>query len=403
MNQENHPENKELKPVYMAPPEWYQPMQEDDEIDLVSLIGVLWRRKKMIAGIALGMAVLAAIVVFFVMTPRYKVSALVSPGIIGFNEDGTPIPASSLSDLQQWLVNGGYIDNMLLRLPPDAIALGLIPKPETIDTNFARDGKIMSVNLFTPEPDKGKDALQTIFDIMAESQRTYAYAKKNLEKNIADIDQQLENWDIQQTRHFVAIKKAEQEIDLLKKDLETLHKSIEAQKNIAVRLEQQAAEVHANTESIKKQRNNIVDIKGNELTLLMYSNIIQQNIDYAIQLEGRRDEIEAAILDKQQQYKIRQLEIKNKGFELADLKENKARLLEQARKELASQSELLKSQFALLTPLRIEQKPISSDEPVKPDKQKIIALAAVMGVFLGIMMAFLVEFYVRNKEGLNEL
>jgi len=50
MNQENHSENKELKTVYMAPPEWYHPMQED-EIDLWNLFTSLWKNKLLILAI----------------------------------------------------------------------------------------------------------------------------------------------------------------------------------------------------------------------------------------------------------------------------------------------------------------------------------------------------------------
>jgi capsular polysaccharide biosynthesis protein len=452
MNQENHPENKELKTVYMAPPEWYHPMQED-EIDLVSLVGVLWRRKKLIAGIALGMTVLAAVVAFFVMTSRYKVSALVSPGIIGFNEDGTPIPASSLTDLQQWLNSGGYIDDMLERLPSDAMAQRLIPKPEKIETSAPKNGQVLSVNLFTPEPKKGKEALQRIFDIMAENQQPYEHARKNLEKRIADIDQQLDNWDIQQTRHVVVIKKAEQEVGLMKNDLELLEtshqsaiekaekeielmerdmvrldKDIQARKKSVDRLDEQIQEINANTLKIRTQRDDIAGTaKENDIALLMYSNIIQQNIDYATRLEERQDQSKSGILEQLQQYSVKKVEINNKRLdltdlkekqvqkllrskkelesmelELDDLKENKARELEETRKKLARQSELLKSRFALLSPLRIVQKPMSSDEPVKPNKKKIIVLAAIMGIFLGVVVAFLVEFYVINKDRLNK-
>ncbi|MCA1785729.1 MAG: hypothetical protein LC657_07095 [Desulfobacteraceae bacterium] len=64
--------------------------------------------------------------------------------------------------------------------------------------------------------------------------------------------------------------------------------------------------------------------------------------------------------------------------------------------------ELLKFQYDQLTPLEIIQKPASSIGPVKPAKAKIVALAAVMGLFMGIMLAFMMEFYSKYKHRLNE-
>jgi LPS O-antigen subunit length determinant protein (WzzB/FepE family) len=50
MNQENHSENKELKTVYMAPPEWYHSVRED-EIDLRELLISLWKNRILILAI----------------------------------------------------------------------------------------------------------------------------------------------------------------------------------------------------------------------------------------------------------------------------------------------------------------------------------------------------------------
>ncbi|MBF0200637.1 MAG: hypothetical protein HQK66_04870, partial [Desulfamplus sp.] len=252
-----------------------------------------------------------------------------------------------------------------------------------------------------PEPEKGIKTLGTVIDIMTQSQESYEYAKKNLEKKISDIDRQLGNWDIKDNRHKVEIEKATRHIELLRKDLERLATSIEDQKEIVIRLGHQIKDIHANTEIIKGQRNQIADIKESEIALLMYSNIIQQNIDYAVRLEDRRDQIDAQLLEKSQQYKAQQLDIRNREVELEDLKKNISRELELTREELERQSDLLKSQYTMLTPLRTVQKPMASLEPVKPDKLKIMALALVMGIFCGIMLAFLVEFYVKYRDRLN--
>jgi hypothetical protein len=66
-------------------------------------------------------------------------------------------------------------------------------------------------------------------------------------------------------------------------------------------LKQQLEEVHANTEMMKGQRNKTVDIMENDIMLLIFSNIIQQNINDAIELEDPRNYIEEDILEKQQQ------------------------------------------------------------------------------------------------------
>ena len=453
MNQDNNPESKDVKTVYMAPAEWYHPIQEEDEIDLLSLLATLLKRKKIIAGFTIFAAVISAVYAAFIITPKYKVSALVAPGIIGFQEDGSPIHASTLTDIQQWLGSGGYIDDMLLKLPPDAMVRGMIPGPGSLDTSMPRNGQIMTVNLYTPEPEKGRQILKTILDILANSQNSYVYAKENLGKQLLDLNEQLENWDIGQTRHLSAVEKAEKQIAIMKndmellkhshelaigkgereialmgKDLERLEKEIQAMSKTAERLDLQIQEINANTLKIRMQRDRITETEDeNNLAMLMYSNIIQQNMDSAIRLEQLLNQLESNILEQMQQYSAKQVEIKNRKsdlenikekqaldrlkakknlenseLDLEDLKKSQTRELELSKNEIKRQITVLDSQMALLKPLTIVQNPMSSPGPVKPDKKKIIALATIMGIFFGIMAAFMVEYYVRNKDRLRD-
>ncbi|MCA1785728.1 MAG: hypothetical protein LC657_07090, partial [Desulfobacteraceae bacterium] len=303
---------------------WYHP--QDDEIDLISLVAVLWRRKKFIVGFTICLAALAAVVVMFVMTPQYKVSAMVSPGIIGFTpkmpamtspvitgltQEGEPIHTSLPSDLKQWLDSGAYVDEMISRMSEDAVAQGMIPEPGSLETDV-RAGKIVRVGLFTPEPESGENVLENILEILTSSQEgVYVNAKKKLQKAMADIGKQLEDWDIQQTRHLFAVEKIEKEIGLLKQDLEKIHENIEAQKEIIEKQEVQfqIEDVRANTLQIKELRDDIADTRDNMLMFLMLSNIIQQNIDYAIRLEERQDTLQAYIFDKKQIYRAKQVEV----------------------------------------------------------------------------------------------
>ncbi len=452
MNQEeNSKKTNELQPIYMVPPDWYHGQDADDEIDLLSLIAVLWQRKKLIIGVVVGLTVLAAVLVTFVMTPRYRIKALISPGIIGFNEAGQPLQAASPSDLQQWLTDGGYMDDMISRLSPEALEKGLIPGPNSIKVNVPGNGQIMTVSLYSPAPEQAKQSLDMILEIMTQKQSSYEHAKTNLEKNMAVLSEQLENWDIQQTRYFVGVGKFTRELELMKKDLERLQTShqvaievmtgeiqimekdlerlekiIDSQTVASKRLLVKIEEVNTNTSTIRELRNGIADTEENEMVLLMYANIIQQNLDNAVRLEERRDQLLQDIIDKEHLYDVKlkmvankklelgelkeqqRLEqqnlkqtISNKEWELDDLKENKSRELEVQKKELSRQLDVLKFQVSQLTPLQIVQSPLSSNDPVKPDKVKIVALAGVMGMFLGIFLAFMVEFYVRNKDRLT--
>jgi LPS O-antigen subunit length determinant protein (WzzB/FepE family) len=345
MNQENNTtDNREVKTVYMAPAEWCHPQMEDDEIDLISLIAVLWRRKKFIVGFTICLAALAAVVVMFVLTPQYKVSAMVSPGIIGFNQQGNPLYASSPSDIKEWLDSGAYVDEMISRMSEDAVAQGMIPKPGSLETDI-KGGQIVRVNLFNPAPEKGVNILQDILDIFANNQKTYIYALKE-KKNI---------------------------IDQLRDDMETWQAHIDSISNRIEKLVQQIKEIEMKVQEIQTSRNEFPDSNGNEFTLNRYADAIQEHFDTLNRLEEK-------------QYNF-----------IMERSENTTSY-QKSKNQIAS----LEAEISLLSPLKIVQKPTSSIEPVKPDKKMIVALATVMGLFMGIMLAFMMEFYSKFKHRLNE-
>ena len=73
----------------------------DDEIDLVELLAILWRRRWLMAGVFV-IIVGLAVAYCFVATPKYEISAQVSPGITGFDDRGNSFHAWSPKDIQNW-------------------------------------------------------------------------------------------------------------------------------------------------------------------------------------------------------------------------------------------------------------------------------------------------------------
>lgn len=60
---------------------------QNDELDLVQMGRILWAKKRIIAGLALGSAILVGFVSFFILTPRYESIAVITeskgPGLSG--------------------------------------------------------------------------------------------------------------------------------------------------------------------------------------------------------------------------------------------------------------------------------------------------------------------------------
>jgi LPS O-antigen subunit length determinant protein (WzzB/FepE family) len=66
--------------------------------------------------------------------------------------------------------------------------------------------------------------------------------------------------------------------------------------------------------------------------------------------------------------------------------------------KLQENIDTLQTELSTLTAIEINQIPFSSIKPDSPRKIKIVALAAVFGVFIAVFAAFLIEFWTRNKD-----
>ena len=65
---------------------------------------------------------------WFVATPKYKITAQLSPGITGFEKDGIPVHSWSAKDIEQLAVDKQSLEHEILKLEKN---LELIPIERT--------------------------------------------------------------------------------------------------------------------------------------------------------------------------------------------------------------------------------------------------------------------------------
>ena len=120
--------------------------------------------------------------------------------------------------------------------------------------------------------------------------------------------------------------------------------------------------------SKRKDENNI-------LSVLLYSNTIQQNLQLA---NDYKNEIKDLKLTKE--------------IELQKISE-----LENEFQKRQAETENLKIKKSNIQNIQIIQKPYSSKYPVKPKKMLNVILAVFAGIFSMIFLAFLLEYIAKNK------
>jgi hypothetical protein len=254
----------------------------DDEIDLAELVAVLWRRRWfmlavliVIVGLALAYCLLAA--------PKYEISAQVMPGITDFKQGGEPIREWSAKDLATWFQDGVYTASLSAHLREGE------DLPE-IEAKTGRQATLISLSLNWSDPARGKEILKSVLGELDKSgvqsvKQRIALSARMIEQSIEKARQDKERISLERKRLDDQIRNAKGDIQVLNEKLDSVRKNVVQSEEVISRLREQMDEVNKNTKDLFQLRSEMIGGDTDRFALLMYSNIIQQNIMYLGTLE----------------------------------------------------------------------------------------------------------------------
>lgn len=142
--------------------------------------------------------------------------------------------------------------------------------------------------------------------------------------------------------------------------------------------------------------------ESDKFALLMYSNIIQQNITYITGLEQKVANMEKELNSYQVKEAEKSDEIRSAQIEIKYLQIKREQELSMKEANLQKKILTIKAKLDALVPVEVVQSPFSSLKPVKPAKTKIVAVAFALGCFMAVVMAFLREFWTKNRERVSD-
>jgi len=312
----------------------------DDEIQLIDYLRVIWKWKWLII---LGTFVCMGVagVVSFNMPKIYEVSMTIEPGIIGVNSAGKFIYLDSRDNIEGKIKGGLYNRRIqkALNINPLETDITFKVRPQK-GTNFIK----VTSEWKDPEVEFGKKALVHLVVVISKEYENIVQQRKG------DYEKQI-------------LMKQNQ----IKENEATLKIIQDREKELL----QEIKNVKDNTERIVQERNNILQHKGNadDISLLIYSTTIQQNVAYFNQLSNQINDIRT-------KKEIASTKIEN----------------------LKAEIDRLNLEKSIIKNIRVIQNPEASIRPIKPKKKLNVLLAGVVAFMMMMFFVFFLEYIQKAKS-----
>ena len=329
--------------------------EEYDEIDLMDYIKVLLKRKRLIFGIFFGAAIAAGIF-SFVIPKIYKIDTALEVGVI---EKATGTTSEQLAELPNQLVEKikGDVYGITVRKKLN-ISEENWPK---IKTENPKDTKLVKMEIESAEGQQAENILEEINNLILSEHQEKIKAKKEL------IEQDIKTAEDK-------IKLVESDIERTKNKVKPIDSDIERIENKIVFAKEEKENLEAKIDALQKVLLYQQD-PGTQFALF----------DTKEKLANKNQEIEDLYLT------INSLERTKEDLEV------QINSLKTSIENLDAQINSLKASLDDIKPTKILKTPAVSENPIRPRIKLNIVIAAVLGLFLGVFLAFAKEWWKKSQ------
>lgn len=419
------------------------PCYYDDEISLVDLAGVLIRRKWLVIAGPILLGILAA--GYALMQPvEHMASSMIEIGQL-YNSGGEGYRKIETSNAIKNRLNslgqtvGLQLQQKLDKQESSEEKLGF-SVAQDFKINIPEQGTIVNLEVKAPKSSYALDFLKEVENVLIKQHNRIFDQKKNLAQNdiqrlkiknqnietgikelknqIAEIKRKYEN-KIGEKENTIA--RLTNTIENLKAEKDFLHGRIQL-------LEAEKKDLKERIDSVQKRYDQFLKSKvqaDNEannaaaIGLMLFNSELQQMREYRDQLRDRLmfqipeqiNQLRTDLKNLNTNISNHQEELKLEKKKLAQLKpEMKDRIFDvqgqiQEKKNQQKENDLeidgMEMKLNNMISTRVLQEPIYSRKPVSPNVKMFMALGIVLGFFLSIFGAFLVEFWETNKDSLR--
>ena len=383
---------------------------EDNEIDLMDYVIVILKRKWLVFGIFLLVVIVAFIFSSFA-EKIYKIDTSLEIGKVGAATIEEPIQM-----IEKPLQIKEKIDNdiygVLIREK-----LGIEERYPKTKVENPTGTNLVQIKIESSNTQKAKNILEEMNNlILAEHQEKIKAKIELIEKNIKTTESkiEIEKSNIEKVKNKRQssendIQRIRNKINSLNEDIETTRNKIEPIRNDIKRIENKIN----NAKEEKKNLEAKVDALEETLVYEQTPGTQFALFDAKEKLANKKQEIENLYLsinslertieDYNLQISSLERSIEDYNLQISSLE----RGLENYKIEINSLENTIESYYAQINSLkaslsnikatRVVKSPTISKFPIKPRKRLNMAIAGILGLFLGVFLAFGLEWWQRSK------
>ena len=328
----------------------------EDEIELIDILRVFWKWKFYIIAGTIAFGLIAAIISFN-MSKIYSIDMVLRPGILSIGERGQNVYIDFPANIKALIDSNTFNHDILNYLKE--IKINNVPKKLEFKVTIPSQSDTIKVQYETADIKQGLIIQKRLSKMLLEKYSSMVTYFKN--------------------EYDIKLDSLKYELDYIKGTIQSYKRNV---KNIEKRIDELNSEIKLiknNTNNLIKERNKLLSENPKEkdiLSTLVYANTIQQNLSLS---NNYQDDINY----------------------FQQLKEEELQKIEKSENEIANKLNDIKNlQFKKgnIQNIQFLQPATSSLYPVKPKKLLIIASASLFGLFLMIVLFFLIESVSRNKQ-----
>ena len=369
---------------------------KDKDVELIDLLDVAWRRKWLII-VPTILIILAAAAVSLLKPSIWEVDAILVPSKIFMQTTQGQFIEVLITDPKQ--IAGQINQESYNALIAAELKLDIHRFPD-IKAEALPETKLVRMSVRSRDSDQAKSILQSLFvrlkeeldgkaDVEVKSIDTQITTKQNSMKDMEN-DIKVKGFDI---------RSQEIEKDRIKGEIEANKNKIAISEERSKSILEEMKSVKGKIDELDLQLKKVLGEKreeGEAVSLLLYSNEVQQNLRYYGTLDEKqtleRVTQENLRLDnKDAEEKLKQIDTKigQANAEIASIKNT----IDTTQSEV----KLLEDQKQRIDYAQLVKAPTTSIDPVSPRLIFIIVFAAVISLAIFTLLAFLWEYIQRRK------